>query len=185
MIGGCTAVHPLPVSREPIQLERIPLSYHSGRAWTTFSVAVNDWATLRELFESTGDDPRRERLAIRHAVAYLERIAGSQTSTYRDLGRNRINPLGDGHMDCLDESANTTTYLRLFEERRLLLWHEVMRRVHRGPLHLDTHNSALIRDRTDGSLYVVDSWHLDNGERPYIQPLDSWFRKAPLPETTP
>lgn len=168
-----------------MRLDRVPVSYRGGRAAATIRIAEPEWREIVAFFDGAEAGPREERCMIRAAVARLEHIAGTQTPTHRDLAKNRINPAGDGNMDCLDESANTTTYLRLIAERGLLKWHDVLHRVHRGPLYFDTHNSAAIRDRVNGTIFVVDSWYLDNGEPPYIQELNEWLAKTPFPDETP
>jgi hypothetical protein len=85
----------------------------------------------------------------------------------------------------VDESTNTDVYLHLFQERGLLRWHAVESPRWRAPHVFDTHRTAVIRDSTDGALYAVDSWHLDNGEPPHVQELGAWERKAPPPPTSP
>jgi hypothetical protein len=78
-------------------------------------------------------------------------------------------------MDCIDESINTTTYLRMLEREQLLRWHTVEDRATRGWFIRGwPHTTAVIRDRKTGELYAVDSWFEDNGEPPHIVPLDKW-----------
>ena len=60
-------------------------------------------------------------------------------------------------------------------EDGLIQWHEVEDRKLRHPWILDLHWSAVIRDRRTGKRYAVDSWFLDNGQKPFIQPLDEWL----------
>jgi hypothetical protein len=116
---------------------------------------------------------------VRQADAEFERIAGRHTPMHRDGPKNQGS--GNGQTDCVAESTNTTTCLRMLDERGLLLWHEVMNREFRGPLQLDTHWSAQLRDRTTGERYAVDSWYLENGRPPYVQLTREWLRKADFP----
>ena len=44
----------------------------------------------------------------------------------------------------------------------------------RNPLIFNVHWAAIIRDTRDDRRYAVDSWFLDNGEPPYVQPLEDW-----------
>jgi hypothetical protein len=113
----------------------------------------------------------------------MEQIVGGQTPTSDDLARN-TGPRGSvGQMDCIDESTNATTYLRLFAEQDLLRWHEVLEPAFRGPtLLLDPHYSGQVREIDSGERFVIDTWFRDNGEPPYVQRLDDWHRKRPFPD---
>ena len=181
--GGCAAKPYQP--RQPIALQSVPIQYNFSKTHATFCIDDEQWQAVQALFQPPAATARDERVAIAAAVCEISRIAGLHTPTHRDLARNRANPLGDGAMDCRDESANTTTYLALLNQHQLLVWHQVMQRTFRGPLQLDSHWSALIRDRTDGQLYVVDPWYLDHGHPPRIQRLEHWLRKEPAPATMP
>lgn len=182
-LAGCSA-QPLTL-REPLVLSQIPIQYNFGGVHTTICLDEPQWGQICELFQPSPTTPQLERHAIRMAVLRFNQIAGSQTPIHRDLARNQANPLGDGCMDCRDISANTTTCLALLQQHDLLRWHEVMRRTFRGPLHLDSHWSAMIRDCTDGALYVVDGWDLDFGHPPHVQMREDWLRKRPPPDATP
>ena len=83
-------------------------------------------------------------------------------------------------MDCIDESVNTTSYLRLFETFGGLRWHRVSGRVVRSPYVFDLHWAGQLVERATQQHYAVDSWYLDNGGLPYIQPLDEWQDKQPF-----
>ena len=51
----------------------------------------------------------------------------------------------------------------------------------RAPWLFDQHWSATLRELDGERLWAVDSWYLDNGLRPYVQPLEQWRGKAALP----
>jgi len=178
---GCVATAPR--AQQPISLDRVPLCYNGGRAVrTTFEVSEQRWGELAAGFDPPSESPAQERERIRAAVAMMEKIAGGQTPTHLDRGKNRDpGPNQGGQLDCIDESTNTDVYLRLFQQRGLLRWHEIESPVWRAPYIFDTHRTAVIRDITDGRRYAVDSWYLDNGEPPFIQELSAWKRKAPIP----
>ena len=65
--------------------------------------------------------------------------------------------------------------LGLYALAGLLQWHAVEERELRHPWILDLHWAAVIRDTSTDQRYAVDSWFLDNGQPPYIQPLDQWL----------
>lgn len=180
LLAGCAPSRPLQPT-EPLALDRIPVVYGFGRKHREhIDVSGAAWSTIESIFEPESDDACEERHRIRQAVAEMERIAGEQTPTHYDIGRNRFPEVSLGQMDCRDESYNTTTYLRLFQEQGLLRWHEVLVPAFRAPLVFDAHNAAQIRDRSTNVQYVVDSWFLDNGQPPYIQEVHAWLRKTPF-----
>ncbi len=139
------------------------------------------WKKVRKVFAQRFRNPAEEREGIRQAVALMEQLAGYRTGTSADKARNT--GTGErGQMDCIDESTNTTTYLRLFEKKGWLRRHNVKERKFRRPFLFDDHWGAVIEEKSSGALFVVDSWYLDNGQPPFIQPMDQWMRKIdPVP----
>jgi hypothetical protein len=138
----------------------------------TVTLADSHWQSVRDLFAGE-TSPAGERERIRQAIALLEREVGMITGTSGDMARNMT---GAGkQLDCISESKNTTTYLQLLFNDGLLRWHEINERRVRYPLIFDTHWTAVIRERNTGQRYAVDSWFLDNGQPPYIQPLEDWL----------
>ena len=141
---------------------------------------VDEWSTIVNQFKPAARSAVEERDMIRRAIAILEHIAGTQTPTYRDRGRNPIVNDWPGQMDCIDESTNTKRYLDLLQERGLLRWHRVAERVYRAPHLFDQHWAGQIIELETLDSYVVDSWFLDNGNMPYVQALNNWLRKDPI-----
>lgn len=181
-LGACSSTDYLAPNGAAIELHAVPLTYNHRRVETAFAISDDDWHEIMELFDPPPQSPLDERRRIRRAVALLEQIAGFQHPTYRDWRMDDINPAGIGCMDCIDEAVNTTTYLRLLQERGLLRLHDVMAKAFRGPLQLDTHYAGQVRQRDTGELYVVDSWFLANGWPPYVQKTSDWLAKKPWPQ---
>jgi len=181
MQNSCGSVHE-PFPKKIMDLNAVPLCYEHGCAvQTSFQLSAKQWEHIKSLFSPPAKEPAFEREQIRRAVALLEDIAGQQTPTHRDRGRNPwFTQPTPGAMDCVDESINSMTYLIIFKQRNLLRWHEVLSRVYRAPHLFDLHYAARIKDISTGQEYVVDSWFLDNGEKPYIQKLNDWFNKKPF-----
>lgn len=154
--------------------------YHcdAGRMVTLSSA---QWQPVRELF-SAAASPAEEREQIRRAIALLEDIVGTITGTWRDLGGNVAGSGQPGQLDCIAESRNTTTYLQLLADDGLLKWHEVAARRARQPWFFNVHWSAVIVDRSTGEPFAVDSWFLDNGQAPSVQPLEDWLSGKPATE---
>ena len=146
--------------------------YHCDEGQTV-SLSDQQWQTVRQLFHEPAVTPAQEREQIRRAIAMLETEVGAITGSWRDLGENVAGAGLPGQLDCISESRNTTTYLNLLEADQLLKWHTVEDRAVRT-LIIFSHWSAVIKERSNGEHYVVDSWFLDNGELPYIQVLADW-----------
>lgn len=144
-------------------------------------LSASAWERIRGLFSPIPADAAGERRRIARAIALFERETGQRVGTSADLGGNVAGSGRPYQMDCIDESRNTDGYLRVLEKRGLLRWHDVMDRRRRAPWLLDQHWTAVVRARTDGTDWAVDSWYLDNGREPYIQRLAAWLEKAELP----
>jgi len=140
----------------------------------TVTLSASQWRAVRDLFTAK-TSPAEEREAIRQAIALLEDTVGAMTGTWRDLGGNVAGAGEAGQLDCISESRNTTTYLQLLYGDGLLQWHDIGKRRVRHTLIFNTHWTAVIIERNSGEHFAVDSWFLDNGQPPRIQPLDDWL----------
>jgi len=138
------------------------------------TLTAGQWQGIRNLF-AADTSPSKERESIRKAIALLEEIVGAITGTWRDLAGNVAGAGEPGQLDCISESKNTTTYLQLLFDDGLLKWHDIDERHVRHPLIFNTHWTAVIVDRSNGERFAVDSWILDNGQPPAIQPLSDWL----------
>jgi len=174
---------PLAVMAVDAQLPEFTICYNYGCNRTArVRPAAWEWQTVVNQFKPPARSAAEERQMIRRAIAVLEYIAGTQTPTFRDRGRNPIIDDWPGQMDCIDESTNTARYLELLQAQGLLRWHTVVGRAYRAPHLFDPHWAGQIVERETRDHYVVDSWHLDNGEPPFIQVLNEWLRKEAFQE---
>jgi hypothetical protein len=137
------------------------------------------WDEIKTIFASVVDS-NSEKQAIRLAVATMEGISGELSGTHLDKGGNYPGSDIPGQMDCIDESTNTFQYLVALEELQLLKWHRVGLK-HRRIVWLAAHWTASIAEIDSNDRFAVDSWYRDNGEFPYIQPLEDWKRKRDFP----
>lgn len=143
------------------------------------SLTPQQWQELRGIFYPLTSMAEEERERLRRAIALMERFAGAATGTWQDKG-GTFNS-GAGQMDCIDESINTTLYLTLFQKYGLMRHHRVQDRATRGWfLGGWPHTTAVMLEpaadagRTRERLWAVDSWFLDNGDPPFILPLELW-----------
>jgi len=155
----------------------IPVCYDFGCSTRTL-IALTDeeWKMMGTWFDPVPPTPAAEREQIRKAVGWMEILVGQRTPTHLDKALDRLIPSDSpGQMDCIDESLNTTTYLKLFERAGWLHHHRVIDRAYRAAL-LDQHWSAQIEETNGGDRYVVDSWFADNGYMPFVQPTREWMK---------
>ena len=137
---------------------------------------ASHWDQIRSIFDHGIDNSESERQAIRRAVARMERISGDIAGTSLDKAGNYPGYDLPKQMDCIDESTNTYQYLFALEQLELLRWHRIDLK-HRRIVWLSTHWTASIREIDSGRVFAVDSWYRDNGEMPYLQPIDEWKRR--------
>lgn len=129
------------------------------------------------LLKSRQASPEAERTAIREVVrsytAYLSRQVGGKP----DLPGSPPQMSGvHGQMDCIDETANTTSLLLVLQEQGLLVHHQVERPQTRG-FFFDgryPHTTAIIAEKKTGREWAVDPWRKAPGQRPDILPLAVW-----------
>ena len=84
------------------------------------------------------------------------------TGTSTDKGGNWAGWGLPGQMDCIDESTNTTIYLRMLQKDGLLRWHQAGDRATRWTPFTWPHTTAVIEERDSLLRWAVDSWFLDN-----------------------
>ena len=138
------------------------------------------WQRVASLF-LVNDSAQTERANIARGIALMERLVGQQTGTWQDRPRNSAGTGQTGQLDCIAESINTTTYLRLLEQAGLLRWHSVEQRIKRQRWLVAIHWTAVIRATDTDLRYAVDSWYGDNGTPPLVQLLSDWRAALPAP----
>ena len=151
------------------------------------SLTGDQWQQVRDRFESPPRSAQEERERIAAAIAFLEIEVGKQIDTLDDRGGNLEGFVATGNqLDCVDESTNSTTYLKMMERDGLFRYHRVAPRATRARSNLFfigwPHSTAVVTDATTGEKWAVDSWFLDNGQPPAVVPLSLW-RTGWEPET--
>ncbi len=176
LLAACATATP-PVTEAPAPSQRhLPICWGYGCA-NLDTVSLNDaeWQRVRAHFQPAARDAATERAQIARAIGELERIIGPKTGTDVDRGGTFPGMFRAGQMDCIDESTNTTTYLRLFAAKGLLRWHIVGPDATRGYFLFGwPHSTATVRVKATDEKYAVDSWFFDNGVEPVIVPLQQW-----------
>lgn len=148
---------------------------HSCQTVVTRALNKNEWSAVTAPLSMPTATARAERAAIATIISNMETVVGMRTGTDRDKGGNLAGFGLPGQMDCIDESTNTTTYLRILADNDLLHYHTVQDRVTRFGLFVGApHTTAVIRETATAQRYAVDSWFSDNGQAPAIIELQTW-----------
>lgn len=121
--------------------------------------------------------PEAERQALAKVVSTYTAYLASAIGGRPDVPGSPARMSGvHGQMDCLDETANTTSLLLVLQDQGLLNYHQVERPESRG-FFLDgryPHFSAVIAEKNGGREWAVDPWRRAPGQRPEILPLVQW-----------
>ena len=183
LLAGCLLATPalaeFPERKEIIQQPspgRFSVCFdHSCATVVTASLDDAEWQRAIAPFNGTVTSAADERTVIARSIAIFEEIIGGHVGTSVDLGGNLAGMFRPGQLDCIDESTNTTTYLRMLEQHGLLRFHSVENTSTRFGLFAGMpHTTAVIRETASGQRYAVDSWFFDNGQPPYIATLRDW-----------
>ncbi len=169
-----------------VALNAIPVCYDFGcKNSAVVDLPVVEWRGVEDWFSPGAQTPEQERQQIKQAIGWMEVLIGRHTPTHKDLafnlpvGQVDLTGLFPGQLDCIDEAVNTTTYLRLIEQKGLLRHHTVIKQAYRKALW-DQHWAGQIREIDSGNQYVVDSWFQPNGYLPVIQNSPDWNNITPL-----
>lgn len=161
----------------PATVDRFPHCYGYGCP-SHFLVELNkqDYARIDKIFKPASKTAAQERARLETAIGEFEKIVGPMTGTDKDVG-DTFKKTGDGQLDCVDESTNTTIYLDLLQQMGHLKFHEIEQPQIRLPISGGgwwVHQTAVIRDMETRERYAVDSWFDDNGHPAYVVPFDAW-----------
>ncbi|MGO4573184.1 hypothetical protein [Microvirga sp. 2TAF3] len=129
------------------------------------------------LLKAGRSSPDAERHALSEVVKLYTAYLAAQFGGAPDAPRSPPGLSGqNGQMDCVDETANTTSLLLVLQDQGFLVHHEVERPQSRG-LFIDgryPHMTAIIAEKRTGSEWVVDPWAKAPGQEPDILPLSQW-----------
>ncbi len=140
-----------------------------------------EMAKLKALVTAGRSNPAAERAALGKAQSWYERVAGGVLGTSNDKPKGDFQGAYDlSQLDCIDESTNTTAFLKLIEGRGWLNQHTVGKPKTRGFL-LDgryPHNTAVVIEKGSKEAWAIDSWIPANGEMPDIKPISVWVKEG-------
>jgi hypothetical protein len=146
---------------------------------TEVELNASDRARLTSFMAAGAASPAAERHAVATAAAWFDKRIAPTTGTKNHQARAGIDftfAKTDGQFDCVDSSRNTTTFLSLLAELKLLRHHTVGEPVARG-FFIDgrlPHATAVLIEKKGGETWSVDSWVRAYGQQPEIMPLSRW-----------
>jgi len=159
---------------------------NSCRLQGKVALVPEQWQQVRAAFDPPPADALAERRAVAQAIAVLERFTGEQTGTSEDAPGMGVHFNPDGQLDCIDESTNSTSYLRMMAKDGLIRFHNVGFPAHRFVLSAwGPSNTATMRETTTSKRYAVESYFRENGQPAYVMPLDIWIEGWTPEDGTP
>ena len=163
------------LSQTPV-ISSFTICYGGGcAAFSHVSLSDTDWQAIIKNFESMPKNAAEERTDIANAIGTFEQIVGAKTGTSEDKGGTFGNSAYPNQLDCNDEAANTTIYMRLLNNAGFLHYHQIMDTKTRGFfLNGWPHTTAVIKENASKDLYAVDSWFYDNGKPATVVPFALW-----------
>ena len=162
--------------RQTPVISSFDMCYGGGcAAFSHVSLSDADWQAIIKNFESMPKNAAEERTDIANAIGTFEQIVGAKTGTSEDKGGTFGNSAYPNQLDCNDEAANTTIYMRLLNNAGFLHYHQIMDTKTRGFfLNGWPHTTAVIKENVSKDLYAVDSWFYDNGKPATVVPFALW-----------
>lgn len=165
------------IERDGAVTLRICFNWSCARRQTiTFTSAEMD--LLRNRMATCPGKSLHDRLQrVRIGVWQMELLAERhQPLLANDRAINDFEVAAKGRMDCVDNSTNTTTYLKILQNLgELPGWVVSMPRVRNRFEVNAVHWTAVIVDTETGRSWSVDSWYRPNGHLPMVMPLESWM----------
>ncbi|MBF0369049.1 MAG: hypothetical protein HQL52_06295 [Magnetococcales bacterium] len=151
---------------------------HGCKELAPVALTLNEWHQVGQIFSAQANSPTQERERMARAIGQLEKLVGPKTGTDKDKGGNFSGLFSQGQMDCVDESINTRTYLKMIQAAGWLHFHKLTEKgAKRGVSQVYfgwPHQAALVEEMESGERFVVDSWFHKNGQPAEIIPLKTW-----------
>lgn len=164
------------VSADPAPSNFTICHSHGCSHTSDVSLSSDEWASATDFLKAAPSSAGEERKQLMLALAQIEKVVGEKSGTYRDIGGSFAGVGRRFQLDCVDEMTNTATYLTMLNKQGLLRYHKPDRRVTQSFFGRDfwTHTVATVKETESQQEYIIDTWVLDNGELPYIMPIEDW-----------
>ena len=147
---------------------------------TQVNISQDFQTRIKALFQVKIISAQYERALLAEYIASMEQFVGRQTRTQYDRAGTfpalfKFDQKHSGQMDCIDESINTLSYLKLLESQRMIKHHYIVGLVTRGGVFAGyPHTAVLLKEKNTNRKYVIDSWFYDNGRPAEVLSLKLW-----------
>ena len=146
---------------------------------TNVRIEPSAQAEFAGLFKPAPKGAAEERIRLARAISMFEIKVGVAIGTSNDRYASTTFNKDPGQLDCIDETVNTTTYLRLLTNLGLMRFNSIGEAVQRGSIsgfafNDFVTNTAVIVDKKTGAKFAIDSYFFGNGQEPQIMPLAKW-----------
>ena len=149
----------------------------STRQYITFTAA--DMDEVRQHMALCPGDGLHDRIQrVRIGIWQMEALAQKYQSLLgNDKAINDYDHADEGRMDCIDNASNTTNFLHVLRDLKLIPEWAIRTQEVRDMFSLDVHWTAVVVDKGSSRQWAVDSWFRGNGNLPFVMPLAAWQRK--------
>jgi len=150
----------------------------SCRSREPVTFTADDLSTVSAEMARCGADRLYDRLQrIRIGIWQMELAAQKYIPVLaNDQAVNDKDADLEGRTDCVDNTTNTSTYLRILSDLSLIPGWRVSQPEVRAPLSLEAvHWTAVVTDIESGENWTVDSWFRPHGHLPFVQPVGAWL----------
>ena len=180
LLAGCAAHEEARVAKlqeaNPVPSRFSVCHGNTCRLRSDISLSKAEWRSVRDVFATPPADAVAERRLIAQAIGMLEVMVGRQAGTLDDAGGVGMHANVDEQLDCIDETTNSTAYMRMMAADGLLRFHQVGGPAHRFVLSAwGPSNTATVTEIATGKRYAVDSFFLANGQPASVLSLDLWL----------
>lgn len=189
-LGGCTHEGFGSIDNHYAMFNGMPTqgsTVHVCRAYgcrvrTKFRFTEADIAEIGQLMKKSRRDgsAAEERRAVAYAIGWMERRVGDVLGTKADRPGMDFAASGDPtQQDCVDEATNTTSYLTVLVNNKLITAHTVgvpfAKENYLRGISGWTHWTAVLHETGTGQRWAVDSWIYANGENPAVVEAEKWY----------
>jgi len=159
---------------------RICFNWSCARTQTMTFTAIEMSGVIQQMGVCPGRAQRDRLQRVRIAMWQMELLAQKyQPALANDRSVNSQDVGAEGRMDCVDNAANTTTFLRVLEDMGTLPgWTVKSPRVRMSTSVTRAHWTAVVVDEATEELWSIDSWYRHNGHLPFVVPLADWLRES-------
>ena len=176
-----THIENIALSKVKLNRNDVAICYQYGcKKIARISIDEDSWLSIVNIFNDIPPSAAYERALLAEYIARMEQYVGRKTNTQFDRAGTFVMYLNifnqqSNQMDCIDESINTLSYLKLLTALDVLNHHYLSGVVTRaGFISGYPHTAVLLVEKLTNKKYVIDSWFFDNGRPAVIVPYDLW-----------